>query len=1164
MNPAWEDAVKLSYLERMPLDPQCAQENFLLGSVHNLELGSLSNILGLMEQRLGWPDPLTGARLREGFEQELDHILAAASLLGQPTSLLILDLDHFKSINDVFGHARGDQILVEFVNRIGELVRGSDLLFRYGGDEFVLILPNTNQDQASGLAGRLLEIIKGRPFAGEPPLSVSLSIGLAAARPGEDGSLGLFERADLNLYAAKTTGRGRLAGIEVAPDGGSGRFLEREVASQMAHRFLKALPQLRRAALVVSGPEKAGHSGFLRETGQVAKLLGYRVVHLVGRNAYATHPFGALLDGLGLEDSELAIAGDLPRLLVNLAQAEQGVVWCVDRMDLLDASSLNTLQRLMQANEGPVMGLVIVGTGQARAEAWLGPMPRENISLTPLSLGATKVFLRTQLRWEAPEDFVGWLWQQSEGLPGRLLQILDGLRQTKALILGSGGYALMPDYTHRLEGIIQGTLKAPALPRPSSSLIGRDRDVAALKRLLQERRLVSVVGQGGMGKTHLANQVALEVEHLYRDGVAFISLASLSESAGLPMRLAQEVGLKPRGDEVEALRYHFIQREMLLVLDNLEHLLEGVEFLSRLLTVPGLTILTTSRERLRLSEEWVYELGGLDTSVSEADPFASGAMRLLLQAARRVEPNLNLDDAELSAARQICRLVEGMPLGLELAAAWVKVLPMGEIAREIEDNQGFLSLPEASLDRPERHYSLAAAFESSWSFLESAQQLVLAKLALFRGGFDREAALAVAGASVSSLLSLINLSLLKRDLQHQGRYQMHERLRQFALAKLLDWPAAYTSAQKAQAEFSLDFAEHASPELKGRQQAKWLDHIALEMDNFRVALSTFKHHADAERGVRLMVALEWFFYVRGLFREGVQWLEAFLQGSVLSDIVQARGLQALASLNKELGKLEESREQLGRSLELFRVVGDVIGVADALHLLGVIAREAGRLEEALEQLGESLRLRKEAGDLWGVGTSLNDLAIAYAYLGQNTQAKDLFQQSLEAKREIGDFQGVAYAIANVGHFHHSLEEQITAQEESLALKRKLNDRQGIANSLNNLGGIYHQQQNYALAQARFIESVSLFLEIGNPPRLASVLVAYAHLLDQAGHPDQALRVVAAVDGWQAQPGNHLSPVSQDSFERLKQKGKATPVWQEAQPMDLETLARSLIGSAIKL
>jgi tetratricopeptide (TPR) repeat protein len=275
-------------------------------------------------------------------------------------------------------------------------------------------------------------------------------------------------------------------------------------------------------------------------------------------------------------------------------------------------------------------------------------------------------------------------------------------------------------------------------------------------------------------------------------------------------------------------------------------------------------------------------------------------------------------------------------------------------------------------------------------------------------------------------------------------------------------------------------------------------------------------------------------------------------------------LQALASLNKELGKLEESREQLGRSLELFRVVGDVIGVADALHLLGVIAREAGRLEEALEQLGESLRLRKEAGDLWGVGTSLNDLAIAYAYLGQNTQAKDLFQQSLEAKREIGDFQGVAYAIANVGHFHHSLEEQITAQEESLALKRKLNDRQGIANSLNNLGGIYHQQQNYALAQARFIESVSLFLEIGNPPRLASVLVAYAHLLDQAGHPDQALRVVAAVDGWQAQPGNHLSPVSQDSFERLKQKGKATPVWQEAQPMDLETLARSLIGSAIKL
>ncbi|MBF6595389.1 MAG: diguanylate cyclase [Thermaceae bacterium] len=1105
-----------------------------------------------MEQRLSRPDPLTGARSREGFEEELHDILATAALLGQPTSLLILDLDHFKSINDVFGHARGDGILLEFVGRISELIRGSDLLFRYGGDEFVLVLPGTNQDQASGLAERLLAVIKGKPFAGEPPLAVSLSIGLASASPGEADPKSLFERGDLNLYAAKTAGRGRLAGLEALPEGGSGRLLERETASESAHRFLKALPQLRRAALVVSGPAKAGHSGFLREVSQVAKLLGYRVVHLVGRRAYATHPFGALLDGLGLEEGEWAIAGDSPRLLESLTQTGPGVVWCVDQIDLLDPASLNTLHNLIQTNEGPVMGLIIAGGAEARAEVWLGSMPREHIALTPFSLGATKVFLRTLLRWEAPEAFIGWLWQASEGLPGRILEVLDALRQSKALISGGDGYALMPDYAQRFQSLPQESVLA--LPHPSSSLIGRDREVAALKRLLRERRLVSVIGQGGMGKTHLVGQVALEVEHLYRDGVVFLSLASLLEPTGLPMRLAQELGLKPRGDEVEALRHYFTGREMLLVLDNLEHLLGGVEFLSQLLAAPGLTVLTTSRERLRLPEEWVYELSGLGNSPGES---ASGAMRLLLQAARRVEPNLSLDGAELQAAQRICQLVEGMPLGLELAAAWVKVLPLSEIATEIEANQGFLSLPEASLDRPERHHSLAGAFGSSWSFLEPAQQKVLAKLALFRGGFDRKAAEAVTKASVSSLLSLISLSLLKRDLQHQGRYQMHELLRQFALAKLSESPETYIEAERAQAEFYLGFAEQISPELKGARQAEWLEQVALELDNFRLALNTFKAH-QAEHGVRLVVALEWFFYVRGLFREGVEWLEIFLQGAALSDLIRAKGLCALASLNKELGRVEQSQRQLGESLELFRTVGNMVGEADARHMLGVIAREAGHLEEALHQLEESLRQRKAAGHWWGVGTSLNDLAIVYAYLGQNQQAKGLFQESLEVKREIGDLQGVAYAIANVGHFHDSPAEQIAAQEESLALKRRLNDRQGIANSLNNLGEIYLEQQNYSLAQARILESLALFLEIENTTRLASVLVTYAKLLDEAGYPEQVSRIVVALEAWQAKPSHHLSPVNRSTFEQLKEKA-AAPGLSEIPPVNLETLARDLIG-----
>lgn len=1115
-----------------------------------------------MEQGLQ-SDPLTGARSRQGFSTELEDILDAATVLGHNTSLMILDVDHFKSINDVFGHARGDQILVELVSRITELVRGSDLLYRYGGDEFILVLPNTNRHQATGLAERLLGVIKGKLFAGEPPLAVSVSIGLASANPGEENPRELFEQADLNLYAAKRAGRGRLAEVGDPVAQVSGRLLEREAASQTAHRFLKTLPQLRRGALIVAGPEKGGHSGFLRETSQVAKLLGYRVVQLVGRSAYATHPYGALLDGLGLEEGELAITGQIPALLARLGQTDQGVVWCIDRLDSLDAASLQTVQRLMQANEGPVMGLVVVGTAPARVEAWLGGMARDQVSLTPFSLGATKVFVRTWLRWEPPEEFIGWLWQKSAGLPGRMVQLLDELRHGGALIAGSGGYVLIPDYQERLEH--QPQEEAPQLPKPTSSLIGRDREVVALKRLLQERRLVSVVGQGGMGKTHLVSQVALEVEHLYRQGVLFISLASLAEGSGLPVRLAQELGLKPGGEVLETLERHLAQREMLLVLDNLEHLLDGVEFLRGLLRqAPGLTILTTSRERLRLPEEWVYELTGLGVAADPKEAFTSGACRLLLQAARRVEPGLKLDGAELEAAQKICRLVEGMPLGLELAAAWVKVLPLSEIAGEIEASQGFLSLPQSDSGRPERHYSLAAAFESSWCFLDSAQQQILAKLSLFRGGFDRQAAQTVALASVSNLLSLISLSLLKRDPQHPGRYQMHELLRQFAHSKLQAWPQVQAQAQQAQAQFYLDFAERIEPELKGQNQVESLNQVALELDNLRIALHFFEQQADTQRGLRLMVALEWFFYVRGLFKEGVQWLQGFLQGE-LPDLLRAKGLRALASLSKELSRVSESRSLFQQSLGLFRRVGTPEGIASTLHMLGVLARDSGQYLQALAYLEESLQLRQEAGDLWGVGTSLNDLAIVQAYSHQTQQAKELFQQSLEVKRQIGDLQGVAYAMGNLAHFIEQPEEQIAAFEESLVLKRKLNDRQGIANTLQSLGAIYTQQKNYPLAQLRLLEAISLFLEVGNSMRLASTLVSYALLLQQAGYPEEALTVTASVSSWQETSQSNLFPGNRESLQSLKQQGQAlahyAEIWRQGQQMSLQAVAGEVISRA---
>ena len=676
-----------------------------------------------MNQGMTLIDPLTGALARAGFDDQVRQTLLEAARSLQETSLLILDLDHFKSINDAFGHARGDQVLAELVQRVQALSRGSDRVFRFGGDEFLLLLPDTNAEQAMLLAERLVVAVRSVPFAGDPPLSLSVSIGFSTALPGEDRPEDLFARADQHLYAAKRGGRGRVAGVDRTETDSDGRLLEREAASHEFRQFLNFLPHYRRGGLLVWGQSGAGHTCFLRESERVARLLGYKTVMLTGRSAYATHPYGALLDGLGLEAGLLAVAGDTDALLARLTEPGERLIWLMDRLEWIDPASLNTLRRLLETNTEPAMGVVVAGTETHRAETWLGGLLRDRVELAPLSPVASQVLARSVLRWEPPTHLTAWLWQQTGGVPGQIVTTLDALQRAGGLIRGADGYALMPDFASRLSTPAEHPEPEQLLPRPGKSLVGRDRELAELKVLLRERRLVSLIGQGGLGKTHLAMQLALEVNHRYRDGTVFIPLASLNDPSELMPRIAQEFGLKPTGDALAAIQSLLVRQERLLVLDNFEHLLDAAPALSRLLhAAPGLSILTTSRERLRLPEEWVLELDGLGVPTDGTDPEQypeqSGAMRLLLQAARRVDPGLRLEDADMDAATRICCLVGGLPLGLELAAAWVKVLSFQEIAQEIEGNLGFLQLPVNDTTQPERHRSLSAAFESSWGFLD--------------------------------------------------------------------------------------------------------------------------------------------------------------------------------------------------------------------------------------------------------------------------------------------------------------------------------------------------------------------------------------------------------------------------------------------------------------
>lgn len=1112
-------------------------------------------------------DPLTGALTRADFNHRLRDALETATANNEELSVLMLDLDHFKSINDAFGHVRGDQVLTEFAQRVADVSRGTDLLFRFGGDEFVLLLPGTGSEQAVLLAERLIVAVRSVPFAGEPPLTVSVSVGLATALGTDDNADELFARADRHLYAAKRAGRGRLAGRDETDADGGGRLLEREDASQGLRQFLKLLPQYRRGALLVSGSDGAGHSSFLREAERAARLLGYRTVGLTGRRAYATHPFGALLDGLGLELGLLAIATDMDALSKALDGSHGGVVWLIDRMELIDPASLNALRRLLESGDGPAFGVVVAGTETHRAEAWLGGLLRDRVELVPLSLAASQVLVRSHLRWEPPQAFVAWLWQHTDGLPGRIVDVLDGLQREGALIRGAEGYALMPDFASRAGVLTESPDAERALPRPGKSLVGRDRELVALKTLLLERRLVSLVGQGGLGKTHLAMQLALEISHQFRDGAVFVSLASLTDASELGPRLAQEFGLKPSGDALEALEPFLARREMLLVLDNFEHLLEAAPAVGRLLAAaPGLRVLTTSRERLRLPEEWVLELEGLELPVDASDQ--SGALRLLLQAARRVDAGVGFGREDALAAARICRLVGGMPLGLELAASWVKVLSFPEIADEIEGNLGFLRLPDEADDQPERHRSLQAAFESSWHFLDVHQQRVLGRLSLFRGGFTREAALSIAGASVSGLLALINLSLLQRDPQRQGRYVMHELLRQFALHKLQQSDADQLEARRAHAAYFLSFAETADPELRGPDQEVWLERVALELDNLRTALRTYQDLDAPEDGLRLAIALKWFFYTRGLFFEGISKLEIFLARSAgAPEALRARALAELGGLEKEVGHAVRSRERIEESLRIYAGLNDARGMGNALRVLGILECEAGEFHESLAHLEESLALHRQVGELWGVGANLNDIGIVSYYLDDLTRSEASFRESLDIKRQIGDAQGVAYAIGNLAGFSQTLEQELAAEEESLTIKRRLNDRQGIANSLANLGKRYSREGNEALARARLAESLAVLLEIGRDYKMADVLISCAELALEHRRFSSALSLAASVTRWQQTAQTRLPPPTARLLERVTDAARqalgadADAAWNDGLTLDLESMVLRTISGA---
>ena len=661
---------------------------------------------------------------------------------------------------------------------------------------------------------------------------------------------------------------------------------------------------------------------------------------------------------------------------------------------------------------------------------------------------------------------------------------------------------------------------------------GREDELTWLREHLAhpEGRLLTLSGPGGAGKTRLAQEAALE-QAAGGTAVQVMALESATSAGEVISAVAASLGLSPGGSEPPArqLLAALQAGQFLLVLDNLEQLLVGAsrdEVLALLLSwlneAPGVKLLITSRQRLGLQAEWVLPLGGLAfPGVPAAGLLArSSAVRLFVERAGRVRPGFALTAHNAPALLEICQLTGGLPLALELSAAWAGHLDAHEIAGELRASLDFAS--SAGPDRPERHRSLRAAFNHSWALLGPEERGVLARLTVFQGGFERAAAQRVAHSPLRVLLTLGDHSLVRRGTD--GRYLLHEVVRQYAAEHLEALAQQAQATRTAHAAFFLALAQQAAPQLRGPEQAHWLERLATDHDNLRAALDWLVTGQDAARALGLACGLLWFWYVRGHHREGLARLETALKLPGGPDDARAEALYGAGWLARELGEYALARARLDEALVLCERLSLRRLAADVLHATGIVCRETGSLDEAQAFLQRAEAVQRDQAERWGLATSLNDLGVTWLLRGDKATARQYFQESLELKEALGDRQGIAYALANLGNAAQTLEEYQSLTARSLTIKRELGDRQGVGNSLFNLAEISLGQGHLKAARTLLGEALGLFWQLGRRRNAALALLLFAQLAAAEKRPELCLLLAGAADALAAASGFQLQSV----------------------------------------
>lgn len=662
------------------------------------------------------------------------------------------------------------------------------------------------------------------------------------------------------------------------------------------------------------------------------------------------------------------------------------------------------------------------------------------------------------------------------------------------------------------------------LPPQLTPFVGRRPELAEIARLLADPdcRLLTLVGPGGIGKSRLALQAASAEAERYADGVYFVALDHLDSPECLVGAIAEALGFEfhDAGDPRRRLLDNLSGRQMLLLLDNLEHLLDGVGLISDILAAaPNVKVIATSREALNLQEEWLYTVPGMGypgvargQDEPQMPPEQFSAVQLFLQCARRMRTDFSLE-RELDGVIQICSLVEGMPLAIELAATWVRSLSCLEIAKEIERSLDFLQTSARNM--PPRHRSMRAVLDQSWALLTPAEREVFRRLGVLRGGFTRAAAQAISGASLQLLSALVDKSLLRWE--SGGRYGLHNLLQQYAVERLEETPAEAIRTRDLHCRYYTDLLHDHWETLTGSRAKEAMDEIEGEIENVRAAWKwAGKNHRVQEIG-RAANTLGLFYDTRSWYQEGEQrmaWVAKALRGLEAGperDLALGRVLVAQGTLCNSLNRSIHAAQFLDEAVTIFRRLDAREDLAFALARRAEVAAFDAQYQAASHLFEESLALFKAAGNRWGMAFVTNWLGNLAFESDADEKAQRLCQQALTLFQEIGNEWGLAIVLPSLAYAAlgtHEYDKAIQYGKEGFALCWEIGMQWGMAMSLDTVGGAHFALGDYPEAMKYYRKSLRIALDVQLARFIARALYGMARTFEKLGQPDRALDALA--------------------------------------------------------